>query len=145
MTMLKSCHSITCTIAVLCLGITSSSDAAQRFKWWQSANVKTELELSSMQVGELEQVFQEMRATLLDLSGILRIEEKRLTAAMHEAKDEEWQVTLLIDRVESARSALGKTRLLMLYRMHRILHSDQVDKFHQLSEERRSRRRREQR
>jgi len=98
-----------------------------------------------MQVGELEQVFQEMRATLLDLSDILRIEEKRLTAAMHEAKDEEWQVTLLIDRVESARSALGKTRLLMLYRMHRILHSDQVDKFHQILEERRSRRRREQR
>ena len=131
MSIWKLCHPATFIITALSLGIAPSSDAAQRYKWWQSDRVKTDLQLSAVQVEELEMVFQDMRSALTDLLHALRIEEKRLTEAMHEAEDEEWEITLLIDRVESARSALSKTRLLMLYRMHLILDSNQVDKLHE--------------
>ena len=108
-----------------------AGDRRALLEWWQSDRVKTDLQLSTVQVEELELVFQDMRSALTDLLHELRIEEKRLTEAMHEAEDEEWEITLLIDRVESARSALSKTRLLMLYRMHLVLDSNQVDKLHE--------------
>ena len=57
---------------------------------------------------------------------------------MHAMQAEEWEVTLQIDKVESARSALSKTRILMLYRMHKMLSPEQLDGLHRLSERRRS-------
>ena len=51
---------------------------------------------------------------------------------------EEWEVTLQIDKVESARGALSKTRILMLYRMHKELPATQLDGLHDLWDRRRS-------
>ena len=57
---------------------------------------------------------------------------------MHAMQAEEWEVALQIDKVEAARSALSKTRTLMLYRMHKTLTSEQSEALHAMWERRRA-------
>ena len=57
---------------------------------------------------------------------------------MHAMQAEEWEVALQIDKVEAARSALSKTRTLMLYRMHKTLTAGQIEALHAMWERRRS-------
>ena len=111
--------------------------ASQRYKWWQSDAVRTELELTDRQSAELEDIFQTMRPRLRELIERLRVEERVLAASMRAQDAAEWEVTLQIDKVETTRSALGKTRTLMLYRMHRALTAEQRDALQELWERRR--------
>ena len=112
------------------------SEAAQRYKWWQSAEVQTEIGLTADQETRIEAIFQELRPTLRELMHRLDREEKELSQLMHAMVAEEWEVALQIDRVEAARSALGKTRTLMLYRMHKVLEPAQIEALHKLWERR---------
>lgn len=120
--------------------LAGSSEAAQRFKWWQSDDVKAELHLTEDQSDELEEIFQGIRPKLKELMLRLEIEEEALASIMHALEAEEWEIALHIDKVETARSALSKTRLLMLYRMHRVLAPAQLDAFHDMWERRPGRR-----
>ena len=86
---------------------------------------------------ELEEIFQAMRPRQRELVERLRGEEKALATIMHAPDAAEWEVTLQIDKVETTRSALGKARTLMLYRMHRVLTAEQRDALHDLWERRR--------
>ena len=52
-------------------------------------------------------------------------QEAALSRLLAESSDNEAIVVRTIDRVEAARSALAKTRTLMLYRMHRLLSPEQ--------------------
>jgi len=114
------------------------ASAAQRHKWWAADEVKTELKITDTQADDIENIFQSLRPKLKELTQLLDQEEERLTEIMHAMQAEEWDVTLQIDKVESARSALGKTRTLMLYRMHKKLSAKQLDGLHNLWERRRS-------
>ena len=118
-----------------------STTAAQRhsFRWWASDDVKQELKLTDTQTEEIEDIFQTLRPKLKELAQVLKKEEKQLANLMHAMQAEEWEVTLQIDRVESARGALSKTRILMLYRMHKKLSANQLEGLHDLWERRRSR------
>jgi Spy/CpxP family protein refolding chaperone len=53
-----------------------------------------------------------------------------------EGAAEESRVVGLIDRVEASRSALGRTRSLMLFRIHRVLTPSQRSRLKILHEER---------
>ena len=114
------------------------ASAAQRHKWWAADEVKAELKLTDTQTDDIEKIFQSLRPKLKKLTQLLDQEEEQLTEIMHAMQAEEWEVTLQIDKVESARSALGKTRTLMLYRMHKKLSATQLDGLHDLWERRRS-------
>lgn len=126
-------------LAALALLAPQAEDAAgsQRHKWWQSDAVKAELGLTDRQSAELEEIFQAMRPRQKELVERLRVEEEALAAIMQAPDAAEWEVTLQIDRVETTRSALSKTRTLMLYRMHRVLAPPQRDALHDLWERRR--------
>ena len=115
----------------------AEAKASQRHKWWQSDAVRAELRLTDRQSEELEEIFQAMRPRQRELVERLRGEEKALATIMHAPDAAEWEVTLQIDRVETTRSALGKARTLMLYRMHRVLTAEQRDALHDLWERRR--------
>ena len=129
----------TLVIGALAILVTSQpAKAAQGLKWWASEETKQELQLTDPQTAQLETIFQSHRPTFKELMKDLRLENKRLSEIMHAMQAEEWQVTLQIDKVESARSALIKTRTLMLYRMHKILSPEQLDGLHSFSERRRS-------
>ena len=131
-----------CTIVVLLAAVLSFaivSEATQRFKWWQSDEVASEIGLTAGQGAEIEAIFQSLRPKLRELAHLLRREEDELTAIMHAMQAEEWEVALQIDKVEAARSALSKTRTLMLYRMHKTLSAEQIEALHAMWERRRSR------
>ena len=126
---------VLCTLAIL---VTSQPVAAQGYKWWTYEEAKKELRLTDPQTAELETIFQTLRPRLKELAEDFQLERKLLSEIMHAMKAEEWEVTLQLDKLESARSALNKTRILMLYRMHKKLSPEQLDGLHSLSERRRS-------
>ena len=130
-----------CTTVVLLAGLLSfavAADATQRYKWWQSAAVAAEIGLTAEQGADIEAIFQSIRPKLRELVRRLHREEDELTAVMHAMQAEEWEVALQIDKVEAARSALSKTRTLMLYRMHKTLTAGQIEALHAMWERRRS-------
>ena len=111
--------------ALMALGAWDSQAVAQeRYKWWQSGRVKTELNISAEQSARLEEVFQSLAPRLKEAKTTLEGHQKELSRLL-EIVAEESQVMQQVDRVEAARSELGKTRTLMLYRMHRLLTPEQ--------------------
>jgi Spy/CpxP family protein refolding chaperone len=107
------------------LAVLPAPAAAQGFKWWQSDSMKADLSLTSEQVGRLEAVFQELLPQLTAEKQTLDQLEARLSDFIKPGTASETDVLKQADQVEAARSALGKTRTLMIYRMHRILTPEQ--------------------
>ena len=130
------CTAVVVLVTVLCFSV--PAEATQRFKWWQSDAVAAEIDLTAEQAGDIEAIFQSLRPKLREQARRLHREEDELTAIMHAMQAEEWEVALQIDRVEAARSALSKTRTLMLYRMHKTLSAEQLEALHAMWERRRS-------
>ena len=94
-------------------------------KWWHSARFQQELALSPDQVTRLEQVFQESLPALKAEKRELDRLESELSTLVADASAPESRVLQLIDKVEASRSALGRTRSLMLFRLHRVLTPEQ--------------------
>jgi Spy/CpxP family protein refolding chaperone len=112
----------------------ASAGQGGKFKWWQSERFVQELGLTREQTARIEEVFQAswpaLRAAKADLDRL----ETELSQLIAEGTASEAKVLQQIDRVEASRSAMGRTRSLMLYRMHRLLSSDQRVKLKALYE-----------
>jgi Spy/CpxP family protein refolding chaperone len=130
-------------LSALVLPVSVYASQTSRHKWWQDADVRTELGLTPQQSGELEQIFQSMMPRFKAAKEDLQREEKVLSRLVEESKDEV-AVSQQIDRVEAARSELSKARTLMTFRMHRVLSPDQRARLKTVYE-RNSRARRERR
>lgn len=94
-------------------------------KWWQSPVCKARVGLSEPQAAEIERIFQSVRDELRAEKAELERQETALSRLLGDPATDEAVVVRTIDRVEAARSALAKTRTLMLYRMHRLLSPEQ--------------------
>jgi Spy/CpxP family protein refolding chaperone len=109
---------------------------SERHKWWLSPEVRAEIALSDQQSQELEGIFQSvaprLRTSWKDLEGA----EREVTRLMKEGSAEEAQVVAAIDRAESARATLNRTRTLMLFRMYRALTPEQREKLSSYHERR---------
>jgi Spy/CpxP family protein refolding chaperone len=107
------------------LALAAAADAGPPFKWWQSEEFQRELGLTGDQIARIEQIFQQslpaLKAGKQDLDRL----DGELSALIAETDASEPQVLRLIDQVEASRSALGRTRSLMLFRMHRVLTPEQ--------------------
>jgi Spy/CpxP family protein refolding chaperone len=103
-------------------------DGRRRHKWWQDERFRAELALTSEQAQEVEQIFQSSVPRLRQLKDQLDQLEKNLSKMIRERTADDATVALHVDRVEATRSELNKARTLMLYRMHRVLTSEQNDK-----------------
>jgi len=113
-------------IISLILGIFAPGLAsAQGFKWWQEEGLKTELGLAPDQVARLEAVFQELLPRMTAEKDELDRLEKQLSEVIRYANVGEAEVMRQVEVVEAARSALGKTRTLMIYRLYRRLTPEQ--------------------
>ena len=114
--------------------VPAAAGQAGKFKWWQSERFVRELALTADQSARIEQVFQAswpaLHAAKLDLDRL----EGELSALIAEGTASESKVLQQIDRVEASRSAMGRTRSLMLYRMHQILSAEQRVKLKALYE-----------
>jgi Spy/CpxP family protein refolding chaperone len=94
-------------------------------KWWQSPVCKNRVGLTDAQTTEIERIFQSVRDELRAEKAELERQETALSRLLGDPTADEAVVVRTIDRVEAARSALAKTRTLMLYRMHRQLSPEQ--------------------
>ena len=122
--------------ATLLLLVGAAEGGQLRWKWWQSEEFQHELSLAPEQVARIEQVFQDSLPTLQAGKRDLDRLEAELSGLIADSAATEAQVLRLIDRVEASRSALGRTRSLMLFRMYRVLTPDQRVRLTALHEER---------
>ena len=115
------CRLVTVLVfALLALGV-NGAEAGQRHKWWGTGDIKTELQISDEQSATIEEIYQAVQPKLLSLMQALKGESQVLSELIDADDTEESDVARQIDRVETARGALGKERLLMIYRMNRAL------------------------
>lgn len=125
----------TLVLAGLLLAGPPAGAAAQSFKWWQTERFQKELALSEEQIARLEQIFQSKQPKLREQKHALDRLEEGLSRLVADGQADEAEAIALIDRVEAARSALSKSRTLMLFKMRRILTSDQHVKLKVLHQE----------
>jgi Spy/CpxP family protein refolding chaperone len=102
-----------------------AQDKNRPYKWWLSDEGKKEFGISEQQSRDLETQFQQMLPTLKANKTELDKQEKVLNQLLSDGASGEPVVAQAIDRVEAARSALSRTRTLMLYRMYRLLTPEQ--------------------
>jgi Spy/CpxP family protein refolding chaperone len=116
-----------CVLGAVALAALALPDraAAQGFKWWQSETFQREMSLSAEQTARLEEIFQGAVPALRAQKQALDKIEDEFSALVADGRADESQALEHITRLEAARSELGRTRGLMLYRMRRILTSDQ--------------------
>jgi Spy/CpxP family protein refolding chaperone len=112
------------------------SEGRHRHKWWHDDQIKAELALSPQQAQEIEQIFQASVPRLRTLKEQLDVLEKDLSRMIRERTSPETTVAQQLDRVESTRSELNKARMLMIYKMHRVLTSEQNEKLRVISDRR---------
>ncbi len=110
------------------------SAGALKFKWWQSERFVRELALTTDQQTRLEGIFKSSWPSLEACKGDLDRLDSELSKLIADGTTAETQVIQQIDRVEASRSALGRARSLMLYRMYRVLTPEQRVKLNALNE-----------
>ena len=106
-------------------GTAGATEGQKPSKWWQSPVCKSRVGLTEAQTTEIERIFQSVRDELRAEKAELEKQEAALSRLLAESNGDEAVVVRTVDRVEAARSALAKTRTLMLYRMHRLLSPEQ--------------------
>jgi len=119
---------VACLLALalsLSPSLAGTSEGQRPSKWWHDPACKARVGLTDGQTAEIERIFLSVRAELRAEKAELEKQEAALSRLLADSSDNEAVVVRTIDRVEAARSALAKTRTLMLYRMHRLLSPDQ--------------------
>ena len=122
-------------VAMAASGVAATEQGRRPHRWWQSAEVKTLLELSEVQSEALDTCYRKALPKLRESMRRLIAEEATLSRLIEDMTVEEVDVTRQIDRVEAARSELSKTRTLMVFRMHRVLSETQRDALHTWQEQ----------
>jgi Spy/CpxP family protein refolding chaperone len=129
--------------AALLFGMTSSASAQS--KWWSAERHRRELALTAEQSQRLEQIYQATVPKLRSAKKELDRQELQFSELMkRDSPPPENEVMAAIERLEAARSGLGRLRTLMLYQMRRVLTPEQRAKLeaeHQQNERDHSRNR----
>ena len=122
-------------VVVTATAVVEAGEQGRRpHRWWQSDEVKTLLDLTEDQSTRLDTIFRKMLPQARESMRRLNAEEARLSQLIEDMEVEEIDVTRQIDRVEAARSELSKSRILMVFRMHRVLGDAQRDALHEWQE-----------
>ena len=102
----------------------SSVASAQPIAWWKTEPAVKELAITADQSSRIDAIFQESITQLRQEKDELDRLEGKLSHLI-ETNADETQVTKQIDRVETTRAALNKTRTLMLLHMRQLLTPEQ--------------------
>jgi Spy/CpxP family protein refolding chaperone len=109
-------------------------------RWWADEPERTELGITDQQSAAIEQIWQKTFPRLKELRERLDQLEETMSQMIRDAADEA-AVMAHVDKVESTRTEANKARVLMLYRMNRVLTPDQRIKLKALHDRRESNRR----
>ena len=115
----------------------SASQAQGPFYWWRSEQFKKELGLTADQAARIDSIHQSTLPELRQEWGELNKYEAKLSKLLESSTDEAL-LARQIDRVETARANLNKTRSLMIARIRLVLNADQRARFKVLAERRRN-------
>jgi Spy/CpxP family protein refolding chaperone len=99
--------------------------AKAKAKWWRSEELRAQFGITDAQSTELDRIFHTFYASLK--SGMEDVDRyhKDVSKIMAEGSSSEVDVLHAIDKLEAAKASLARTRMLMLYRMYRVLSPDQ--------------------
>ena len=95
----------------------------ERWKWWLYD--RAELGITDQQSQEINEIWEATIPKLRESRHDLERAEGDLSRAIKEHKADLATISMLVDRVESARSQNTKMRVLMLYRVHLLLTPEQ--------------------
>ena len=116
---------ITLVVAAATALAAAGEQSHRRHGWWQSTDVKALLDLTDEESATLDTIYRKALPKLHESMRRLNAEESTLSGLVGNMDIEEIDVTRQIDRMEATRSELSKTRILMLFRMYRVLTEDQ--------------------
>jgi Spy/CpxP family protein refolding chaperone len=104
-----------------------AADAAAKAKakWWRSPELRAEFAITDAQSAELDRIYHTFYASLKSGMGDVDRYHKDVSKIMAEGSSSEVDVLHAIDKLETAKATLTKTRMLMLYRMYRVLSPEQ--------------------
>ncbi len=102
----------------------SSQSSPQPFFWWRNEQSKKELGLTTDQVARINQIHESTIGELRQEVDELQKCEAKLDRLLETSTDEAL-LARQIDRVETARANLNKTRSLMFVRMRQVLSAEQ--------------------
>lgn len=94
-------------------------------RWWVDHAVAQRLKLTEEQRNRIEEIFQNSRLRLIDLSAALQKEEATLEFLLGETRLDESKVLTQVDRVAAARAELEKANGRMLFGFRSVLDSNQ--------------------
>lgn len=112
----------------------------RRAPWWRDAAVQKELDLSSRQIAKVEKIWTTNFPQLRELHKQLDVLEAETNRLIRENTADEKVLAQQLDRMESVRSQLSKSRTLVLYRMHQALTPEQYRKLSDINDRRRKER-----
>lgn len=125
------------SLLIVTLGFVGVQPAdAQSFKWWQVDRFQQEMALVPDQVSRLEEIYQAAKPSMHTQKATLDKLQADLHTMVNEGRADDGAASDLIAKVEAARAELGRTRGAMLYRMRRVLTTDQHVKLKALFAER---------
>lgn len=127
-------------LAVLAGSAAASPANLPEGKWWKNPRVVAEINLTTDQVREIEDIFARARPKLIDAKGDLEKREGDLQEAIESNVDRR-DVAAKVDAVEKARAELQKTRILMVLDMRQTLKAEQWERLVRMHQEFRRERR----
>jgi Spy/CpxP family protein refolding chaperone len=96
-----------------------------RIKWWEDPKWRAEIGINDRQAAQIKEIFEPTMTQLrADRAELDRLEAK-LAEVIKDERSDIGLVTQKVDRVENLRAQMQKARVLMMYRMHRVLTADQ--------------------
>lgn len=96
-----------------------------RGKWWSDPATAQRLGLTADQQKKMDELFQESRLKLIDLSAALRKQEAILEPLLAADRPDEAKILSQIDRIAQARAELEKANARMLLGIRNMLTPDQ--------------------
>jgi Spy/CpxP family protein refolding chaperone len=109
-------------------------------RWWADEPERSELGITDQQSAAIEQIWQNTFPRLKELRERLDQLEETMSQMIRDAADEA-AVMAHVDKVESTRTEANKARVLMLYRMNRVLTPEQRVKLKAIRDKRENSRR----
>lgn len=102
-----------------------AAEAKAKTKWWLSPELRAEFAITDAQSAEIDRIYHTFYASLKSGMGDVDRYHKDVSKIMAEGSSSEVDVLHAIDKLETAKATLTKTRMLMLYRMYRVLSPEQ--------------------
>jgi Spy/CpxP family protein refolding chaperone len=109
--------------------------AKKKLKWWRNDELRAQWAITDAQSTELDRIFHTFYASLKSGTDDVERYHKDVSKMMAEGSSSEVDVLHAIDKLEAAKASLARTRMLMLYRMYRVLTPEQREKVKRYQEQ----------